>query len=840
MKKIQEFLVKGDVAAAVERLVQAVKDQPDKAEPIAEAMHQVLDGLYARFVVRPVHECVQQLEKIVSPDALDVIVGDLKPKMDRSRHWFAELRLVRQERLLREIRAAVTKNQLDDAGRLARVFLREGRNAQEKQQMARQLIGALAGLIRDQKRSAQVVQSLMGDQEAGPFEFNLMQAFSDAAQKESRGALKESEREWTQALNSTTVAMFEFLPQKNAVGEPSDEELDRFCGEIEALLRAGLGRGQLNDLIDALRVMTEFAPTDPSSLPSLVGVEPRAFLGLGAKAKLTAVRGLERVGQNDRLRALVQELSRSEANRRRISTLAGAMGGLRHPDFAPWLQQALQAAETGTREEEIVIDAMGRIGSPEGIDRIIQLLEEIMGGRTKLGKLKTIEPKEVRRARMLLTALGRIGRTRGFDPGRRMQLVRRVIEIVSERDPEVSLVAADQMFSLRLEELDREVKLWGVRQALGSMFGKDRGFNLQAAGSSPLGFRQPMANLLIRMGKDMLPDILEQARPSAATYGGGLQAFGEVMARIGDERAVPVLEMMTRAALAHSDEDSQGSILQEMIGDPASGSTRPLTRDDVLHSLIFAIDKIGGEPGKVVLLQIADQVQSGQFAAPGAEISSILAGAKREAGTLGKMESAPAPEGEPVSDAEFEEALSAARPGLLKKPAKRIPGIAQLGRARRPEGLKVLLECLGDKDSLVFHAAETALIQCVSPPPPPENYERFLLSLFEDPKLIKGVTLDRMIELIARHFPKREPYDEIFRRGVGRYVPDEVAAHRLKGCMLRGPAAAEANGGEKGDGAERSAYESRMSEMEKKREYLEKRRAWIAAGKQGPPPEAPN
>lgn len=841
MKNIQEFLVKGDVKAAVERLVQAVKENPEKAEPVAEAMHEVLTGLYDRFVVRSVHECVQQLEKIVSPEALQVIVGDLQPRMDRTRHWYAELRLVRQERMLRELRAAVTKNQIDIAGQLARTFLREARSAQEKQQMARQLISALAGLLRDQKRSAQVVQDLMGDAEIGPFEFNLMQAFSDAAQKEARGSLKESEREWTQALNTATVAVFDFLPGQRDVGEPSDEELDGFCAEVEALLRAGLGRGRLNDLIDALRVMTEFAPTDPSSLPSLVGIEPRAFLGLGPRAKLTAVRGLDRIGQNDRLRKLVLELANSEANRRRVATLAAAMGGLRHPDFSPWLQHALEETEAGTREEEIVIDSIGRIGSPEGIDRILGLLEEVMSSRTKMGKLKPIEPKDVRRARMLLTALGRIGRARGFDPSRRQELVRRVIETVNDRDPEISFVAADQMFSLRLEELSPDLKRWGIRQAVSSMFAKDRGSNLQAAGASPLGFRQPMANLLIRMGKDMLPDILEEARPAAATYGGGLQAFGEVMSRIGDEQAVPVLEMMTRAALAHDDRTNQGSILAEKVGDPGSGEMRPLTRDDVLHSLIFAINKTGGEPGKRVLLQFADQVQSGQFAAPASEVASILAQAKREAGTLGTMESEPAADTPPVSDAEFEQALSAARPGLLKKPAKRIPGIAQLGRARRPEGLSVLLECLGDKDALVYRAAETALIQCVSPPPPPEKYERFLLALFEDEKLIRGVTVDRLIELIARNFPKREPYDEIFRRSVGRYVSDEVAAHRLKGCMLRGPVAGGGNGSEEGEGEGegQSAYESRMEEMEKKRQYLEKRRAWIASGKQGPPPEAP-
>jgi hypothetical protein len=845
MKKIQEFLIKGDATAAVERLIQAVQGQPDKAEPIAEAMHGVLAGLYSRYVIRSVHECVQQLEKILSPEALGVIVGALQPRMDRTRHWYAELRLVRQERMLREVRAAVTRNDLDLAGRLARGFIREARSPQEKQQVARQLIAALAGMIRDQKRSAQVLQNLMADAEAGPFEFNLMQAFADAAKQESRGSLKESEREWTQALNAATVAFFDFLPGKNAVGEPSDEEQDRFCEEVEALLRGGLGRGQLDDLVDSLRIMSEFAPTDPSSLPSLVGVEPRAFLGLGARAKLTAVRGLERIGQNDRLRALVLDLSRSEASRNRLATLAAAMGGFRHAEFSPFLLSALERAETGTREEEIIIDAMGRIGSPEGIESILGLLNEVMTSRSMksraLGKEKVLEPKDVKRARMLLTALGRIGRARGFDPATRNQLIREVMGIIGDLDPGNSFFAADQMFSLRLDEIERDLKGWAVKQAIRSLFSKDRGADLQSAGASPLGFRQPMANLLNRLGKEMLPEMLEAAQPAAGTYGGGLQAFGEVMARIGDEQAVPLLEMMTRSALAHDDRADKDSILAERVGDPSSGETRPLTRDDVLHSLLFALEKVGGDPGKRVLLQFADQVQSGQFVSPAAESASILTRAKREAGTIGIMESAPAGEVEPVSEAEFQEALSAARPGLLRKPAKRIPAIAQLGRTRKPEGLHVLLECLGDKDTLVFRAAETALIQYVTPPPPPESYERFLLALFEDEKLIRGITLERLIELIARNFPKREPFSEIFRRSAGRYISDDLIAHRLSGCMFQGPAAAAAsgNGEDGGEGSAPSAYEARMAELDRKKEYLEKRRIWIASGKQGPPPEAP-
>lgn len=843
MKKIQEYLLKGETGAAVERLVEAVKAQPEQAEQVAEAMHQVLKGLYGQYVVRPVHEFTQQLEKIVSPEAMEVIVGDLKPQMERTRHWYGELRLVRLERLLREARAAVTRDEGQEAIRLARQFIAESRSPQDKQQQARQLVQALAGLVRDQKRSLAVVQALASDAQLGPFDFDLVQAFGEALAKESRSALKESEREWTQALNTATVALLEYLPLKNAVGEPADEELERFCAEMGAVLRAGMARGRLDDLFDSLRLMMEFAPTDPSSLPSLVGVEPRAFLGLGPRAKLTSVRGLERLGENERLRRFVLELSKAETHRRRITTLAGAMGGLRHADFVPFLVQALGESPNGTREEEVVIDALGRIGAPAGVNRVLQLLQEVMTAREmgKVGKLKVLEPKDIKRARMLLTTLGRIGRAKGLDPGERNALVRRVIELVGDRDAQVNFYAADQLFTLRLNELERDLRVWATKQALQTIFTRDRGTDSRQAAASPLGFRQPMANLLIRLGSEMLPEMLEGARSAAGTYGGGLQAFGEVMSRAGDERAVPLLEMMARTAFAHDDRSSTGSLLAEQVGDPASGTSRALTRDDVLHALIYALEKTGGEAGRRVLLQFADQVQAGQVAPPGNEIASILTRVKREAGTLGTIEVAP-PEAEAgVTEEEFREALSAARPGLLKKPVKRIPAIAQLGRSRRTDGLHVLLECLGDKDALVFNAAETALTQCVTPPPPPEKFEPFLLALFADEKLVRGAALERLIDVITRSFPKREPYSEIYRRSVGRYIGDELTAHRLKACMNVGPAAqAGANGVAEGEGGEeKSAYESRMAQMDRKREYLEKRRMWIASGKKGPAPEPP-
>jgi hypothetical protein len=588
MKKIRELLLQGDAAGAVQRLAQAAQARPDQAEPLADAMRDLLKELYAGYVVRPVHDCVQQLEAILSPEALEAIIGELRPSMDRTRHWYAELRLLRTERLLRELRSAVSLNDLDLAHVLARTYLQEARNDQEKNQLARQLINALAGLVRDQKRSAQVVQALMADASAGPFDGNLMQLFTEAAQREARGGLKENEREWTQALNGATVALMEYVPGKNAVGEPTDEEMGRFCSEMEAMLRAGLGRGRSEDLVDALRLVMEFSPTDPSSLSSLVGVEPRAFLSIGPRAKLTSVRGLDRIGENPGLRARVLELAKSEAGRRRVTTLAAAMGGLRNADFYPFLDEALSKAGERTREEEIIIDSIGRIGVPAGVERILALLRDLMTKR-EAGKLKVLDQKDVKRARMLLTALSRIARSRDMPPPDRNSLIRRVIECVGDRDSEINYTAAELLFSLRMNELERPLKAWAVQQITRSIFAKDRGGSLLSASASPLGFRQPMVAALVRLGQEMLPEILEAAAPGASTFSGGLQAMGEVLEKIGDERAVPLLEAMSRTALAHDDSKVKDSILAEKVGDAASGQARPLTRDDVLHSLLFAL-----------------------------------------------------------------------------------------------------------------------------------------------------------------------------------------------------------------------------------------------------------
>jgi hypothetical protein len=193
-----------------------------------------------------------------------------------------------------------------------------------------------------------------------------------------------------------------------------------------------------------------------------------------------------------------------------------------------------------------------------------------------------------------------------------------------------------------------------------------------------------------------------------------------------------------------------------------------------------------------------------------------------------------------VSDRELQEALSQAKPGMLKKPVKRIPAIALLGRSRRPEALGVLLQCLGDKEALVFRAAETALEQYVSPPPPPEKYEPFLLALFEDERLhprrrpgaIAGSDRAELSQARAlqRDFPARGRAVH-FRRCDGspaRVLHESRSRGRRRSC------GAEGNGGEPP-----SAYDARMAELEKKRVYLEQRRQWIQSGKQGPPPEPP-
>jgi hypothetical protein len=662
-------------------------------------------------------------------------------------------------------------------------------------------------------------------------------AFREAAERGAR-RFEQNSREWTRMLDAAVNRIQEVCPTRNQTGEPSAEDVQTFVNEMMAVLRAGSASGDDEDFIDALLISIDYCPTDPRQFDSVAGVEERAFLALGPRARLTAVRGLSRLGENDLLRGRILALSQSPTGASRVPMLVAVMGGMRHNDFFPYLKQARRQAKKPGQIAAIT-EALSRIPNPEAADLILADLERSMK--------RVVDTGEHRAIKLQLTGLGRIVRLRGMDAEQRARIVNEAIGLVGERDWGISSFAAESLLAVGAQDLDPEARLWGVRQIMRALFSRGRADRRAGDDRSPLGFRAPLVAILQRMGPAMLEPMLESAASHAADYSGAHMAFAEVLSKIGDKRALPILEQMTHAAFHHrDDEDEPGDPLREKVFNPETEEMEDLKRDDVVHSLLHALREVGGEKGRQLVLGFADRVQAGQLRSPGGKTASFLVQAKRESGSLGQretpVEDEDAARAEKVSEEEFQRALGQARGKLFGKGRKQIEALATLGRSDRPEAAGVMVACLHDKNAAVAAAAEIALAQFVSPPPPPSIYERALMEVFSDARLLREPALSRWIEVVERCFPKIAPYDKLYRKAVSIELGDGELSNRLLGAIrpkaAQGKNAAEMEEAEEDDPIGEKAR-AKQELLRAKQLYFRKRQAWIRGGKRGPEPIPP-
>lgn len=842
MDEVRQALADGDGHRAFSLYVALLRQNRERAEEIGREVSAILVDEYSLFSIRSVTDFAKMARETLPPEAAQTTIGALKPIVERTQHWIKELDAVTRERLARETRSAVTLNELREAARLAQALVERGRNAQDRERLARFLVEALAGLARDRDRTEKLLHALFDKGRLG-IEIDWQTLLAEAAGRKSASGLVESDREWVRELNTACSALREFVPGKRDAGEPKPEQITAFVDEAGAVLRAGLS-GSIEDFIDALNIVREFCPTDPSFIPSPAGVEPRMFLDLGPRAKLVAVRGIAALGEIPALRAKVLELAAAQGETR-LALVANVMGGLRHIDFAAWLMEAMPKAKSA-KQQEAVVEAMSRIAHPRSIGLILEELARCMK--------KAVEPAEQRRAKMLLTALGRIGRGRTLDDPRRNRLVRETIALVGEADTDLSFYCASQMFAARVAELEPPLRDWAARVVVDAMFRHDRGSDLKSVYDSPMGFRAPMIQTLQRLGKEALPAALERAEPHAHRFSGAFAAFAEALRKIGDERAVPLLTRMIRTAF-QAPATTQSYLLKEQSLNSATGQLQELDRDDVVHTMLFALEEIGGEPGKAALLELADRVQAGQMQSPGPGTSKALFEVKRKHGSIGKIEAFSDFEPEDVTEEDIRKATKDAKGGLFSKPAAQIAGLAVLGRARRLKTVPTIVECLAAKDAMVVQAAVTALDQFLSPLPSPDRFEAFLSELFDAARGLKPPQIEKIADTIRRTFPKRAPYDGVFARKLDELVPHEETRHRLRAGMVVDASASlapktvgsveapDAAPTEAAQGPALSATGLVLGDLDLKRrkmlEFRQARDAWLKGGRKGPPPEPP-
>lgn len=853
MKQIQALLLEGRGEDARHRLAELLAQEPGKAEAAAEVIIKLLASCYAQFHVQAVHDFCRDMELELPPAVAGRIQQALGARIQRTEEWRRMLGNVTRERLVRECRDFVLHKELKKAAICAATLLDRAGAASELDDSSIMLARGLASMTRDRDSALTVIGYLMKAngqaRQAAPI---VADQFTQISKEIRDTTFDGVSSEWVQHLNDAMLGYRGFLPSPTEAGEPEPEQLEKFFEEAHACLRAGLQRRNREDFLDAIMTLMEYCPADPGLTRNAAGVEERMFLKLGPRARLVAVRGLQRLGELELLRKTINQIAKESAPER-LRLLTAIMGGLRHPDFYPYLHNALAKADN-RRDEARLIEAIGRIGNPEAarmlLARLAHAVKRIHApGLAKAIPIYTTEttarelsPEE--RTTLLLTALGRIGRMKGVEPKFRNELVRNVVELLDKEDRKLAFHAASEMFSVRLGELSAELKNWAAAKAVEAMWGQPLS---QPDAVSVNGWREPMVLTLMRLGSDALPATLEAAERHATRYCGAMSALANALAETGDERAVPVLETMLRTAFLQPDDVPQSKLLEERTIDAASGQTRGLDRDDVVHTILFTLGKVGGEAGLRVILECVDQVQAGRLQPPGQQTINFLVDVAMKYTERAKRQAAA--QAAEVDEKALKQALSQARGGLLVRKNTQIAAIAQLGQLRRVDGVPVLFDLLGEKDHLLASAAHTALAQFLSPLPGEKAYGEFLDSLLEQAADLKGGRLmDRFLDFINRELPKNPPYSQWLEQRLEIMIEDGELAHRIRGAARRPKDVLERMKSESTPGAEADAEQNpyvdddrlaRKSGLDQKRAYFEARREWARNGKVGPPPEPP-
>ena len=549
MKKVKALLEEGEGLKARERFEALLKQHPAKLSQATKALVKVLDEVYLDCAMQGVEDFCRDLEMTLPSPVAEAVQKQVVPRIENTHHWERRLWPVTKERLGRECREKIISRDINGAAALAVALLRRARGEEELREYARFLGRAMGDLFRDVERSQKVIAAIAKTDARLSKAVAILSRQFESAAAERPSASGGGAHEWIHELTDVVTGLQTELPGKLEAGGPTPEQLERGVEAFHAILRAGMRRGDYNDFIDALMIIMEYCPKDALDIEHVAGVEDRQFLALGPRARLTAVRALGRIGECETVRLWVGKLAESAEGRERLKLLTGVMGGLRHPDFFPLLSKALGRAKTEL-EESWIIDALGRVADAGAADALIDRLAKTV---KKMGQKGNAE-----RARQLLTALGRVGRAKGLDPERRNKIIRKVIGIADRCDRRLGFKAAHAMFSLRMGEIEPELKRWAVTRAIEAMWGQP--LETRPARVTVNGWREEMVETLCRLGRDSLDDVIETASKCVMRYCGALGALSNVLEVIGDERAVPLLETMALCVLRHEEEEKKSLV----------------------------------------------------------------------------------------------------------------------------------------------------------------------------------------------------------------------------------------------------------------------------------------
>ena len=817
--------------------------------------------VYNEFFIIATHSLLENAPKSLPQELNEGISGVLKPILDLSKKYNQKVDEVHQERLARELREKTRAKNLNESADCAIQIIKRAKTPEDTTRLAG-FVGALLGtLVNDQKNAQSVVAIL----EKRLSKLDFSPTLINVVEKErklrfetiAKSHIENQELDWTRILTANVVEIKSNLPDKLFLGEPTEGQMDKFRDIVCAILRVPFLKGNEEKWIDVLIILVDFCPREMGGLAEMARAEPRIYNTLGLTARRVVNRTFDSLGRLKIIQDLFLKLAEKYQDSHYFEKIVEMLGAFRSPSFHPLLKKLITQKKYAPIRGTI-IDAIGQVS---GVDSRIHLLDLLADDCQGL-----IDPPRIREATKILIALGKVVKHPLLSSEDRNILIKRVTQIIPRQERRLAIITAVQLFSYKTEEIEDSLIAWAGTVLTDSMWLMDdkplfaRGEERPA---SILGFREGIANTLILLGERALPHVLKIAEQNSSRYSGAFLAVGEVLVKIGNETAIPLIEKLLLTSFL-TEESTIIKYQKEFYWDPTDETNKPLTKDKIISTLVYAIQKIGGDKAEELLQRLYNQIQSGGLPSIGKETANILVNASLKyakkirdlkngsalpTNILDGQSSTLSSENKVLLEESIENLNSSYfLAGKDKKRRKKIEALKILGDFKNIDTIPIIIKQIEEKDPLIRSAAVSTLLSFSDPGTPPEIFKNFIKKTFE---LMKNFPLEVKVEMrkiLIKMNPTRKAFAEALRelksQGIARDCASEIDRLLFIAEESEFQSSQLASGEDKQDSSisQKSGVKKipeSISEIEKKRTYIQARREWIEGGKKGPPPEMP-
>ncbi len=578
---LKRHLTRGDVNAALGISKKAVEGGFAAPAEVAEKLGTAIAELYDQFLVEPVERFAEQVDSVLPEDAAAALKAQIEPRISLTHKWKKKIEDLFAERTAREIHDAIRTEAYDAAiERCEALFATT--NTPEGQRRIAALLGNIFGTLENaQSNVAKVIRRLYARSAKSGISHEMIGLIESATRERLtliyKSHFESRNVEWNRGLATTAVEMKQFLPLPTEIGKPEPDDNAKFDSLIRSILRCLLLPPHRGNWYDIVLLLVEFCPREVSIAGASSGVEARLFNALTPRQKRVAISVLTMLGKNKSVVNALLKFARANQHNRYHQLAIELLGGLKAEESADYVIQCIEDRRLQSVWDEAV-GALGTLASPRVRTKLLTLLREIL-------KSRTIGPQHRKKVTHILKALAKISRNKNLSPKERNTLIRDVIEILGDKDRRLNVFAAQNFFLVRSEEINPAFRAWAVERLVEGLWLQDTSPAFAKgplSGAAPqrtfLGHREQVVDTLVNLGPEFLPNIIEMAERFLIHYSGAYMAIGEVLAKIGDERAVPLLDKLLTATLV-IDDSAKGKYEKEHYWDGAAEARKVLNKD---------------------------------------------------------------------------------------------------------------------------------------------------------------------------------------------------------------------------------------------------------------------